>query len=479
MSTQQDIYDAGSKNHPPMLNKDSYIPWLSHLFRYAKSKSYGKLLVKSILEGPYQYRMIEEPGNPDRTAPVLPYSHLQTNDELTTEEAKQVEADDQAIQTILMGLPEDIYVAKKEAKLLNELERFSFIEGESIESYYDRFGKLMNDLDRNQLTLKNIACNLKFLNYLQPEWKHYVNLVHQTMKLHEVDYNQLYDYLKQKQDDVNELRAKRLIRYNAVQNAGIQIGQNAGNLIGYNARKNIGSHIGQNAVLDQGIQNVGNQNRLTAVLGIANQNENGNVVAAQAENNVRPRRRDDAYLQTQLLIAQKEEAGVQLHAKEFDLMVVAADCEEIKEVNGNCVLMDDLQQASTSGTQADKAPVYHSDGSAEFMRTVRFGNDHVVAILGFGDLQWGNILITRVYYVKGLGYNLFSLDEENTVKRNKATKIFLACAAHKSYPDYQMDMKTAFSHGSLKEEVYVCQPEGFIDADHPIHLYKLKKALYG
>nr|GEZ08122.1 copia protein [Tanacetum cinerariifolium] len=42
-----------------------------------------------------------------------------------------------------------------------------------------------------------------------------------------------------------------------------------------------------------------------------------------------------------------------------------------------------------------------------------------------------------------------------------------------------MDVKTAFLHGSLKEYVYVCQPEGFIDADHPSHVYKLKKALYG
>ncbi|GJX50030.1 retrovirus-related pol polyprotein from transposon TNT 1-94 [Tanacetum coccineum] len=42
-----------------------------------------------------------------------------------------------------------------------------------------------------------------------------------------------------------------------------------------------------------------------------------------------------------------------------------------------------------------------------------------------------------------------------------------------------MDVKIAFLHGTLKEDVYVCQPEGFIDADHPSHVYKLKKALYG
>nr|GFB51638.1 retrovirus-related Pol polyprotein from transposon TNT 1-94 [Tanacetum cinerariifolium] len=47
----------------------------------------------------------------------------------------------------------------------------------------------------------------------------------------------------------------------------------------------------------------------------------------------------------------------------------------------------------------------------KFLGTVRFGNDHVAAILGFGDLQWGNILITRVYFVEGLGYNLFSVGQ--------------------------------------------------------------------
>nr|GFB31319.1 retrovirus-related Pol polyprotein from transposon TNT 1-94 [Tanacetum cinerariifolium] len=65
------------------------------------------------------------------------------------------------------------------------------------------------------------------------------------------------------------------------------------------------------------------------------------------------------------------------------------------------------------------------------------------------------------------------------VARMEAIRIFLAYAAHKSFTIFQMDVKTAFLHGTLKEEVYVCQPEGFIDADHPSHVYKLKNALYG
>nr|GFB10304.1 hypothetical protein [Tanacetum cinerariifolium] len=65
------------------------------------------------------------------------------------------------------------------------------------------------------------------------------------------------------------------------------------------------------------------------------------------------------------------------------------------------------------------------------------------------------------------------------VARMEAIRIFLAYVAHKSFLVFQMHVKTAFLHGSLKEDVYVCQPEDFIDADHPSHVYKLKKALYG
>nr|GFD46513.1 ribonuclease H-like domain-containing protein [Tanacetum cinerariifolium] len=51
---------------------------------------------------------------------------------------------------------------------------------------------------------------------------------------------------------------------------------------------------------------------------------------------------------TQLLIAQKEEAGIQLQAEEYDLMAAAVDLDKIEEVNANCILMANLQQASSS-----------------------------------------------------------------------------------------------------------------------------------
>nr|GFA51404.1 retrovirus-related Pol polyprotein from transposon TNT 1-94 [Tanacetum cinerariifolium] len=66
-----------------------------------------------------------------------------------------------------------------------------------------------------------------------------------------------------------------------------------------------------------------------------------------------------------------------------------------------------------------------------------------------------------------------------SVARLEAIRIFLAYAAHKNMVVYQMDVKTAFLNGNLREEVYVSQPDRFVDHDNPNHVYKLKKVLYG
>nr|GEV12039.1 retrovirus-related Pol polyprotein from transposon TNT 1-94 [Tanacetum cinerariifolium] len=66
-----------------------------------------------------------------------------------------------------------------------------------------------------------------------------------------------------------------------------------------------------------------------------------------------------------------------------------------------------------------------------------------------------------------------------SVARLEAIRIFLAYAARKNMVVYQMDLKTVFLNGNLREEVYVSQSDGFVDQDNPNHVYKLKKALYG
>nr|GEV77487.1 hypothetical protein [Tanacetum cinerariifolium] len=273
MSTQQDIYAAGSKSRPLMLNKENYVPWSSRLLRYAKSRPNGKLIHNSILNGPYVRRMIAEPGDGKRDVNVNETFHEQTDDELFKRELKQIENDDQAIQTILLGLPEDIYAAvdscetaqeiwlrvqqmmkgsdigiqEKKAKLFNEWEKFTSNEGESIESYYHQ----------------KIASNLKFLNNLQPEWSRHVTIVHQTKDLHTADYTQLYDFLKYNQKEIaqpgmnmGQDRQMQMVGGNGRNQFRQYAGQNARNLNGYHVVQNVGNQVAQNPR----VQNDGNQN---------------------------------------------------------------------------------------------------------------------------------------------------------------------------------------------------------------------------
>nr|GEW45525.1 ribonuclease H-like domain-containing protein [Tanacetum cinerariifolium] len=241
MSTQQDIYVAGSESHPPMLNKENYIPWSSRLLRYAKSRPNGKLIHNSILNGPYVRRMILEPGDAEHDVNINETFHEKTDDELSERELKQIEADDQAIQTILLGLPEDIYAAVDSCETAQET-------GYEVQNVRNPNGLMGVQGNGNQNQIRN------------------------------------------------------------------------GNLVAVRAKGNAAGHNG-NHIRYYNCRGVGHFAR---------------------DCTIRPRRRDAAYLQTQLLIAQKEEAGIQLQAEEYDLMAAAADLDEIEEVNTNCILMANL-----------------------------------------------------------------------------------------------------------------------------------------
>nr|GFA66503.1 hypothetical protein [Tanacetum cinerariifolium] len=81
----------------------------------------GKVIVDSIENGPYVRRMIATPGEPDLLVPIPESFHEQTNEELTENDIKRMDANDQAIQTILLGLPEDIYAAIDSCETAKEI----------------------------------------------------------------------------------------------------------------------------------------------------------------------------------------------------------------------------------------------------------------------------------------------------------------------------------------------------------------------
>nr|GEU64898.1 hypothetical protein [Tanacetum cinerariifolium] len=153
------------------------------------------------------------------------------------------------------------------------------------------------------------------------------------------------------------------------------VDEKVGNQVRSNAVQYDGNEVGQNAVQMPVIQIVENLKGLSVVLKITNQYGNGNVETTLAEGNgkghyasnciVKPRKWDATYLLQQLQIALEEEALIQRTQEEFKFMAAADAYEETKRVKVNCTLEDTLQQASTSGSQSDNAPVYDSDGSTE------------------------------------------------------------------------------------------------------------------
>nr|GFC42387.1 hypothetical protein [Tanacetum cinerariifolium] len=157
---------------------------------------------------------------------------------VTQEIRDQLNAEAEAVQIILTGIDNDIYstfdacpnacgmwkaierlkqgesinVQDLETNLFWEFGKFTFQDGESLESYYSRFCKMMNEHIRNKCKVTNHQVNVQFLLQLQPEWQRFVTLVKQSQELKTVSYHKLYDILKQHQHEVNKIRAEKITR---------------------------------------------------------------------------------------------------------------------------------------------------------------------------------------------------------------------------------------------------------------------------
>nr|GEY12319.1 hypothetical protein [Tanacetum cinerariifolium] len=304
MSTQQDIYAPGFESRPPMLNKENYVPWSSRLFWYSKSRPNGKLIHNSILNGPYVRKMIPEPGDANRDITVTETFHLQTDDELSDKELRQIEADDQAIQTILLGLPKYINAAVDSCETTQEiwLRVQQMMKGSDI-GIQEKKAKLFNEWEAPQQDQSSFN-----QNYLQQPMPNPEDITDPTTAM----------------NMELALMAKAFkLNYSTPTNNNQRISSNPRNM-----------QIAQ--------PGNGNQNKIG----------NGNLVAARPEGNAAGQNGN----QIRCYNCRGEEAEIQLQAEEYDLMAVAADLDEIKEVNANCILMANLQQASTSDLSDDTTP---------------------------------------------------------------------------------------------------------------------------
>ncbi|GJU16542.1 retrovirus-related pol polyprotein from transposon TNT 1-94 [Tanacetum coccineum] len=234
------IMAAGSRDRPPMLATGRYAQWRSRFLRYIDTRPNGDALRKCILKGPYTPTIVTTPAVPaTEDSPAVPeQTTVETVTNMTPENRAHFESEKEAIHLILTGIGDEIYstvdacqtaqemweaierlqqgeslnIQDVKTNLFWEFGQFTSHDGETIESYYTRFYKMMNEMIRNNLTVATMQVNVQFLQQLQPEWSRFVTIVKQQHKLDEVSYHKLFDILKQYQKEVNELRAERMAK---------------------------------------------------------------------------------------------------------------------------------------------------------------------------------------------------------------------------------------------------------------------------
>nr|GEY68570.1 retrovirus-related Pol polyprotein from transposon TNT 1-94 [Tanacetum cinerariifolium] len=192
----EDIQCAGFDTRPPMLDRTDFASWQQRIKLYCRGKENGVNILKSIDEGPYHMGTVRETlaesteGTP-QYGPERPRAYY----DLTSDEKDRYNADIQATNILLQGLPKDIYTLinhytdaediwdnvkmllegseltkeDRESQLYDDFEHFRQHKGESIHDYYVRFSKLINDMRNIKMTMSRLQLNSKFVNNMLPE----------------------------------------------------------------------------------------------------------------------------------------------------------------------------------------------------------------------------------------------------------------------------------------------------------------------
>nr|GEZ81653.1 hypothetical protein [Tanacetum cinerariifolium] len=221
-----------------MLATGNYVQWKSKIKRYIDTKPNYELIHYCLQNPPYKYKWADKDVPVTEGCSETTKRYMENYKNVSLDIHDQLNAEAESVQIILTEIDNDIYstvdacpnVCKmwkaierlKQGELINvqdletnlywEFGKFTSRDGESLESYYSMFYKMMNELVRNQCDVTNHQVNVQFLLQLQLEWKRFITLVKQSQELKTVSYHKLYDILKQHQNEVNEIRAERLAR---------------------------------------------------------------------------------------------------------------------------------------------------------------------------------------------------------------------------------------------------------------------------
>ncbi|GJT19972.1 hypothetical protein Tco_0878678 [Tanacetum coccineum] len=214
------IMAAGLKDRPPMLGPGRYSQWRSRFLRYIDTKPNGEGLRKSILSGPY-----------------VPSTVLVQAVAATEENKEHFLSEKEEIFLLLTGIGDDIYSTVDACKTANEMwiaierlqqgeslnvqdvktnlfwefGKFTSRDGESMESYYSRFYKLMNELTRNNLQVTTMQVNVQFLHQFNQNGQDLCGC-QQSKEIETFSIHTYFDILKQYQNEGNDICAERIAK---------------------------------------------------------------------------------------------------------------------------------------------------------------------------------------------------------------------------------------------------------------------------
>ncbi|GJU74739.1 retrovirus-related pol polyprotein from transposon TNT 1-94 [Tanacetum coccineum] len=271
----------------------------------------------------------------------------------------QLNAEAESVHIILTGIDNDIYStvdAYLKTNLYWEFGKFTSRGGESLESYYSRFYKMMNELVRNQCDVTNHQVNVQFLLQLQPEWQRFVTLVKQSQELKIVSYHKLYDILKQHHNEVNEIRAERLApsrnRGKAIVNSSTPTYDQEPNTVTEDDEMSKEKEIDKLMALIS-LSGTGYDNQRVVNVAGARENVGTKVVQKSGiqcynckeygyvsrECQKLKRVNDAAYHKENMLLCKQEETGVQLNAEQADWKDDTDDESDDQELEAHYMYM--------------------------------------------------------------------------------------------------------------------------------------------